>query len=700
MKIYSRLFTSIISVFSLVLLCAGLSHAQQWTGILNSSRAINWNNVGVTGGIPTNRTQCVTSACATVTTNGASSTSAEIEAAWASAPANTYVLLPAGTYSGVTSLSLSGVSNVTLRGAGANQTIIPGPINLTSSDGNSNFSVKNGPVLVSGNVARGSSTITLASVPNLKVGNPIILDQLDSTTDNGGVLVLGTSSSYTGPFVAPGNGGPYSIDGEMQNARCPGNYNDPANCFHQEQIVFVAQCDGVTTAGHACSSGSNITFNPPLGMSNWSTANSMSAWWDTLPIQYSGIEDLTSDNTNSSGSNGITLSNCSNCWVKGVAVIDTNLAHVQANWGANDSVTNSYFFLTQNHVTSSYGVVCNSATGMLIENNIFHAIASPVIWNGTCSGSVVGYNYAINNYYTESPGYNQNFYGEHSGGVDTNLLEGNIANQADADNIHGTGNLDTFFRNDFLGPLPACYASGSTYATSTYEQCNNPGANTPVPIWSYHRFYNVIGNVLGTSGVNTAYENSVGSACTPTSCILQTGIGDTVPADPSVLPTAMIWGNADSANGFGSPRFNCSEVPTALTGVQAPYSNPCPSSHTLPASFYYASQPSWWPSGKSWPLIGPDVTGGNLLLCTGGTQTRALVTTSTASACTSAGGTTSVAMGGLSNSNPAMDCYLSLGGLPNGTGLQLTNFSESSCYSGTVSTNPPQPPTNVKATAQ
>jgi hypothetical protein len=689
-----------ISLVSLVLLlCANLSYGQQWTGILNSSRAINWSNVGVTGGIPTTRAQCVTSACATVTANGASSSAAQIEAAWASAPANTYVLLPAGTYS-VTSLSLSGVSNVTLRGAGANQTIIPGPINLTSSDGNSNFSVKNGPVLVSGNVARASSTITLASVPNLKVGNPIILDQLDSTTDNGGILVLGTSSSYTGPSVAPGNGGPYSIDGEMQNARCPGNYNDPSNCFHQEQIVFVTQCDGVTTAGHACASGSNINFTPPLGMSNWSTANSMSAWWDTSPIQYSGIEDLMSDNTNSPGSNGITLSNCSNCWVKGVAVIDTNLAHVQANWGANDSVTNSYFFLTQNHVTSSYGVVCNSATGMLIENNIFHAIASPVIWNGTCSGTVVGYNYAINNYYTESPGYNQNFYGEHSGGVDTNLLEGNIANQADADNIHGTGNLDTFFRNDFFGPLPVCYASGSTYATSAYEQCNNPGANTPLPIWSYHRFYNVIGNVLGTSGVNTAYENVVGLACTPTSCALQTGIGDTVPTDSSVLPTAMIWGNADSATGFGSPRFNCSEVPTALTGVQAPYSNPCPSSHALPASFYHTAKPSWWPSGKAWPLIGPDVTGGNLLLCNGGTQTRALVTTSTASACTSVGGTTSTAMGGLVNSNPAMDCYLSLGGLPNGIGLQLTNFNESSCYGTTVSTNPPLPPTGLTATVQ
>jgi hypothetical protein len=155
----------------------------------------------------------------------------------------------------------------------------------------------------------------------------------------------------------------------------------------------------------------------------------------------------------------------------------------------------------------------------------------------------------------------------------------------------------------------------------------------------------------------------------------------------------MLWGNADSATGFGSPRFNCSEVPTSLTGVQAPFSNPCPSSDSLPASFFTSSQPSWWPSGKAWPLIGPDVTSGNLLVCSSGTYARSLVTS--ASAC--AGGTSGQAADGHANSNPAMDCYLSLGGLPDGTGPALTNFNEASCYSETTVTAP-QPPTNLTAT--
>jgi hypothetical protein len=157
----------------------------------------------------------------------------------------------------------------------------------------------------------------------------------------------------------------------------------------------------------------------------------------------------------------------------------------------------------------------------------------------------------------------------------------------------------------------------------------------------------------------------------------------------------MLWGNADSATGFGSPRFNCSEVPTALTGVQATYSNPCPSSHTLPASFYYSAKPSWWPSSKAWPIIGPDVTGGSISICSSGSYARALVTN--ISMCSS--GTGSTGMSGLANSNPAMDCYLSLGGLPNGTGPQLTNFNENACYS-TSSATLPQPPTGLTATVE
>lgn len=700
---YRKLLIPVATAISFGLLCGGPSYAQLWSGILSAGRATDWTQAGVVGGIPTNRTQCVTSACATVTTNGASSTQAQIQAAIASAPANTYVLLPAGQYS-LPGICMSGVNNVTLRGAGANQTFIvttgtsgcggtTASMSISSSDGNNRDHINNGPVAVSGSVSQGSTTITLASVPNLKVGNPIILDQQDSATDNGGILVLNTGSSYTGPYTAPGNAGPYSIDGGSgaTGARCAGT-TTPVGCFSQQQIVIVTTCNGVTTVGSACS-GTNVAigFSPPLNMPNWSTSDSMSAWWGTAPVQYDGFEDFYLDSTSGvSGSEvGIELNNCSNCWVKGVTSINTPQAHVNLELGTHDSIVNSYFFLTQNHETSSYGIQCIAASSFLIENDIFHAVASPIIWSGSCSGGVVGYNFAINNYYTESATYNQNFHGDHDAGEDTILLEGNIGNYIDADNIHGTADSNTSFRNVLTGPQAYCYASGSTYATSTYGPCDS--GLSPVEILSYHRFYNVIGNVLGTTGVNTAYNPGTSS----NSNVYAVGYGDGVPDDPNVQATLMLWGNADSATGFASPRFNCSEVPTALTGSQAFGLNPCPSSHTLPPSFYYGSQPSWWPSGKPWPIIGPDITAGNISICSSGTYVRSLVTST--SMCT--GGTGSTGMNGLANSNPAMDCYFSLGGLPSGTGPALS-FNESSCYGQTVSSNPPQPPTNLTATVQ
>ena len=103
-----------------------------------------------------------------------------------------------------------------------------------------------------------------------------------------------------------------------------------------------------------------------------------------------------------------------------------------------------------------------------------------------------------------------------------------------------------------------------------------------------------------------------------------------------------------------------------------------PSSTTLPASFYYRSTPSWWPSGKTWPPIGPDVSSGNLGLCNGGTYPDNMVTSS--SFCT--GGTFAGSdAGGHANSNPAMDCYLNvMGGPPDGSGSALS-FNANACYS-------------------
>jgi hypothetical protein len=626
-----------------------------WAGILNPGRAIDWSTAGVTGGIPSGSWTQSGSTIAAY-----SGTAGTINNALAACGARQYVLLGPGTFNLSSGIDYAAKSDCVLRGAGANQTILAfsgnascggtaSSVCLRSSDVN----WKGGPsnlVNWTAGYVKGATVITLASVPNLKVGFPVILDQTDSTQDDGSILV--TDSNGTLPFTSPGVAGPYSLQGNGGGAGRSGR--------QQQQIVTVVGCNGSTTPGFACS-GTNVAvmISPGLHMPNWSSANSPQAWWATSPAFGEGLENLTVDSTSNSQAVGVGIFNCLNCWVKGVRGIDTAEAHVRLEYSARVTVRDSYFFLTQNHVVISYGVESYSSSDTLVENNIFHAIASPHIVE-TCSGCVFGYNFTINNFYTTGSLYNQNSRGDHTSGIDFGLYEGNYGNYYDADVIHGTHNLQTVFRNRLTGPQPACYSSGSSYATATYGICN--GDLQAMRFDSFSRMYSAIGNVLGTTGTNTVYMN--GSA---TNSVYRIGGGNgAVPSEPNVAATLMLWGNCDSASGFGACRFVSGEVPSTLVGAQAPFSNLVPASNVLPPSFYYASKPSWWPTGKAWPSIGPDVTGGNI-----------------------------PNVGGHAYTIPAQDCYLNvMGGLANGTGPVL-NFNANTCYPSS-SASLPAPPTGLQ----
>src|SRR5947208_5833800 len=104
-------------LFPLILLSLSLcSYAQLWSGILDTSRAIDWSQAGVIGGIP-NRT----SVCATLNPGA---TAAQINSAIASCPSGQVVFLNAGTYNLSSGIVFDNKSNVTLRGAGPDKTFL------------------------------------------------------------------------------------------------------------------------------------------------------------------------------------------------------------------------------------------------------------------------------------------------------------------------------------------------------------------------------------------------------------------------------------------------------------------------------------------------------------------------------------------------------------------------------------------------
>jgi hypothetical protein len=648
------------------ILWASVAQAQLWSNVVAPSRAVDWSRPGVAGGIPVNRTQCGS-------TIAAGTSAATINSDIAGCAANTYVLLGAGTFNLSSGLLVNSQNNVTIRGSGASSTFLVfsganscqglyADICVQSMDVNWKNGLSNGPVSWTGGLSKGSTTITLSSTPNLKIGNPLILDQTDTTVtgcDIGGAPVSEITTTCTaGSPTLPGINGPYSLQGNNGGAQ--------RATRNQSQIVTVTGCDGLTTPGHTCSSGTNITINPGIYMANWASVHTPQGWWATNPVCGVGVEDLSMDNSGSLNTPGtgaaIAFFNACNSWVKGVRSMYSSRAHVEINYSNRITVDNSYFFVAVFSTSTSYGVECEDASDLLIENNIFQGVSGPLTIDGNCPGTVLGYNFDTNDFYSSSPGYINAMSNVHTAGTDSILYEGNIGPQIYGDNFHGSHNLVTVFRNYISGNLPACWVGGgTTYQTASWGACTPA---SPIQLNAFTRFFNIIGNVLGQTGSQTSYINGNGTA------IYSLGGGDssagvTVPNDSNVQSTVMLWGNYDTVN--AATRFVSSEVPAALTGSQSALANLVPSSTILPASFYYSSTPSWWPSGKPWPLIGPDVTGGNVS-----------------------------GVGGHANTNPAQDCYLNLmHGATNGTGGPYT-FSENSCYSASQSTPPPpQPPTNL-----
>jgi hypothetical protein len=484
----------------------------------------------------------------------------------------------------------------------------------------------------------------------ISVGQYIYLDQANAETDPGTVFVCDNTSL------------PCSLEGGAPGRTFNG---------HTHNLIQMVKVTGIN--------GSTYTIQPGLYGSMWSSGMDNGAWFATTDLTNAGLENLFLDSQNAGGYSAMAFQNAMNCWVSGVAsnwkcagtgCTGAGRNHVWFVQAAHITIQNSYFYGSLKGGVTSYGVESFVAADNLIVNNIFHQISTPLTL-GPVVGSVFAYNYSIADS-ANQPTYLWMSACDHDAGIIYNLFEGNIGSEYVADAYHGTSGLGTLFRNRYNGY--ECYSGTCT-----------TGGDWPVQMWSYKRAYNFVGNVLGTSGVHNSYQNGTSPP------VYYVGHGGTegsvtVPDDSLVVSSMLRWGNYDTFN--NAVRWVSSEVPGGIS----PYGNAVPTSHTLPASFYYSSKPSWWPSGKPWPPIGPDVTNGNLGVCSGGTYNLNMGTAS--SQCT--GGSLSTATGGYANSNPAMDCYLNtMAGPPDGTGSILT-FNANTCYGGQSA---PDPPTQVTATA-
>ncbi len=785
-----------------------VANAQQlWTGLISPSRAINWSQAGAVPGSPgalpdANWTQCGTTLAA-ASYGGSSSSPASasaINSVISGCAAKTYVQLGTGTF--YLTGAIAGKNQVAIRGLGANSTSLVmysngsgtcnGQYTAISLCGDGNYYMQpENSATWTGGFSQGATSITVSNSINIVANQTtVILDQQDLPTDPGNIWVCAE------PAACGGDGS----GGARTTGTCSSSVSPYTGFCTEQQIVLVTACSP------SCNnSGSTVlTISPGLYASNWAPANSTGAWWATTTAYQQGVEDMSIDLSNLSASTScVTAMNAYEPWISGIRCIQGGRSHISF-WGvSHGSVLNNYFYQNLSHATQSYAVELFEATSdTLVLNNIFQQVtdSSPSNTSGA-AGNVAAYNFAVEDLFASSGWFQPSDF-EHSGGDFYWLREGNETLGLEADDIHGTHNFTTLFRNRY----PGWQTYGCGGATSICPALGATGNSSAVLMQAASRYFNVIGNVIGQAGYHTNYtdlapgnnQNSspfylggiysgnpggnvstsgtavtwasgeqfpypttwasgqifqingnnytISSVNSPTSLTLtasagtQTNVSYLAPVfcgnaactffttnyDTLTQTSIMRWGNWDDVTAGCGATVACSATTTRFctsnatpiaactgderagsfgdtTGTPSVYAGLSSPSTIFPNSFFLTGTTSsgcgtglsWWKNPTTgtcppFPAVGPDVSGGNMGICSGGAFANSYATA--ASQCS--GGTLVAAFGGHANANPAMACYLNvMNGPPDGTGSVLT-FNRASCYaqdSGST-VRPPTPP--------
>jgi hypothetical protein len=675
-------------------LLTGCCLGQQWSGIISTSRAIDWSTVGIPGGIPSGSwTQCG-STIAAYGSSGTPASPSTINTAISGCSSSTYVLLGSGDFYLNGGITLK--SNVVLRGAGPNNTRVhfsavggcngwDAAVCMAGSNTYANGSGCGGcnEADWTGGLSQGSTSITLSSVTGITTNlTPIVLDQCETG-------LSGTTGTDTCTGSAADNSNVFVCDTASTCITQTANTGIYRTNRAQEEVVVATAISGTGPY--------TVTISPAIRNPNWASGQGPRAWWGTTTITTSGVENLLVDES-TVGQRSVTAMMCNKCWIADVASTTANYYHFQNFLTVHDVVRDSYLYLSYSSATQSYGVGGDVSSDLLIENNIMQGVTDPIAFDASCAGCVAAFNFAVNQYYSPNLAYLFPMIQFHSAGTHMILSEGNIGAQILLDDIHGTHDLDTFFRN---------YMNGFESNNGTTTSKNT----SPFGLSAFSRYMNVVGNVSGTASYHTTYQCIPASSST-VSCgagqffdIYDIGwasntLGQSQGSNNDTLtaPTLFRWGNYDTVRnavswcgtssdpGWSTTCGSTSEVPTG----DAYYPNSVPSTTTLPPSFYSGiTTPttgcgtglSFWKNPTTgtcppYPTVGPDVSGSDILICTSGTYQNSLVLSN--GQCS--GGTSSAALSNYAYSNPAMRAYLNqMSGPPDGTGSMLT-FNPAALY--------------------
>jgi hypothetical protein len=627
-----------------LLFCAS-AHAQSWSGILSSSRAIDWSHAGLPATLPDGettsnpwtpptRTQCGP----TLTPSGGDDTTQIVNAfngsgSFSSCTPPYAVLLGSGNFQIQSFLRLGGNTtrnNITLRGSG--------PMNTT-------VTIASGQAMQIGSccVGGGAGALTSAS-SNYAVGQTTLLLQNVTASPFVGAVAQLTQCD---------NGLTNSSSGQPLGT-CTGSASDPGTIYHCSDPICAINGNGdstrqqdkqtvlITSATNTSGNNWTVTIRPGLYLADWTFSQGATLVWQNQSSFTSvgvGIEDMTIRPYDQG--NAVMIGNGGYAdWMKGVREMAANNVDIfEINICSHCLAANNYFFVnnpssmapgfssTVKEQTSGDSLFLNN---MATEGAFFDD-------GGMHQGEVIAYNYSRENC-CNTDGY-QSTYFAHGPGNQLLLRESNEWGRTNDDDTVGTHNLETDFRNNLnCGDTP-------------YILSGARGGGIQYSAWA--RFANAVGNVIGLGGSPATSALCTGYQATETDDFVWNLNGGTVPDNSGLTVASLLrWGNisnikqsTDTPANSGI-RFVSSEIPTNAQMSSSTYpnavylQNSVPANNNLPCSFFLQGYSSttctarynggtglgWWKVCTSWstfptacassttppfPTNGPDVLAAN-----------------------------------------------------------------------------------------
>ncbi|MCB1097948.1 MAG: hypothetical protein KDN22_20415 [Verrucomicrobiae bacterium] len=534
----------------------GTVRAQE--ALIPEERRIDWRLSGVPGGIP-KREQIFTT-LTDLDASGSTDVSGEIQNALRNCPNDQVVALPAGTYRIDKSISIP--HRRILRG------IRPGDVVLKGSAAPLvrfyQYQAWSEPRLLSKSAAKGDNVIELGTLPSDLGPGMQVQIQENNEPD---VIMSGIESG----------GGPWA----------------------KGQWVTITSVNADGLCG----------IIPPL-YSDYRTALNARIRYPFLSesprqrnfTEYAGLENVTLLNEGASSSKIVEFGFAAYCWMKDVRTRNAGVCHVWMLDTMRCELRGCTFDGILPPITSSrgYGIQLGTpnsgqpsakTTALLLEDNIFDGNRGQMVLGYGASGCVVGYNHFANAR-DEKAAIQKPDILFHSAFPIMNLIEGNSGTRGVVGDIfHGNAWHNTIFRNWFKGK-----EEGKTSALSSIE------------LDMHHRYYNVLGNVLGYDGIVDDVAKLINPA------------GFSTYED--VAPTASPYGNHYKVfmlgyygEGGGTSSYDVEVSDTLIRHGNYDYVTESTvwsdsiSMRTLPASLYHTSRPEWFADGVPWPCIGPDVDG-------------------------------------------------------------------------------------------